>query len=40
MRDYSSINSDGKIDLKNAGSKKEKRKWKTILINRKMNLKA
>ena len=32
MRDYSSINSDGNIDLKNAGSKKEKRKTRLIIF--------
>ena len=32
MRDYSSITSDGKIDLKNAGSKKEKCKTRFYLI--------
>ena len=32
MRDYSTITSDGKIDLKNAGSKKEKRKTRIILL--------
>jgi len=32
MRDYSSITSDGKIDLKNAGSKKEKRKTRLIVF--------
>tara|TARA_B100000965_G_scaffold194170_1_gene162125 strand:- start:553 stop:708 length:156 start_codon:yes stop_codon:yes gene_type:complete len=32
MRDYSSITSDGKIDLKNAGTKKEKRKTRLIIF--------
>ena len=32
MRDYSNIISDGKIDLKNAGSKKEKRKTRFIVF--------
>ena len=31
MHDYSNFNS-GKIDLKNAGSKKEKKKTKIVLI--------
>ena len=32
MRDYSSITTDGKIDLKNAGSKKEKSKTRFIVF--------
>ena len=32
MRDYSSITSNGKIDLKNAGSKEEKRKTRIIIF--------